>query len=421
MGLLLSIAFAPLVASHFWEKNSRKALVSFLFSLPVAIYFFSEGHSIELAHSGLEYFSFIVLLGSLYVVSGGILLKGDIKGTPGNNALFLFIGGILANFIGTTGASMVLIRPMLRINSQRKCTKHIPVFFIFIVSNIAGCLTPLGDPPLFLGFLRGVPFAWTLSLFPQWLVCFILLLLVFIVMDAIQYSKESPESLKMDETQIEPITLSGKNNFLLLIGVMAAVIFEPGLKQTFSFLEKVPVKELLMLLMGGLSYALTPLELRKENGFSFGPIAEVAILFAGIFITMIPALKILEARGGEFGIVRPWQFFWLAGSLSSFLDNAPTYLTFLSLAKGLVASGAVPAEFAGMTQVVGIPEIYLKAISCGAVFMGANTYIGNGPNFMVKSIADEAGWSTPSFFGYMVYSGLILIPIFLLVGAVFFN
>jgi Na+/H+ antiporter NhaD/arsenite permease-like protein len=402
---LLTIALTPLLAPHFWEKNWRKAVLGLLFALPILGYYGWKGCQEDLLYTAKDYFSFITLLASLFVVSGGILLKGDIEAKPSTNALFLLIGGVLANLVGTTGASMVLIRPLLRINSERTRTWHIPIFFIFIVSNIGGCLTPLGDPPLFLGYLKGVPFTWTFRLFPLWATALALILTVFYIYDSIQYRREPPSALIRDETQLEPITVSGTFNFLLLLGIMAAVLFN----------VPTPWRELIMIAMATVSYAFTPLELRKRNGFTFHPIVEVAVLFAAIFITMIPALSILRERGGELGITRPWQFFWLTGGLSSFLDNAPTYLTYLSLAQGVTQGLSLPA------QIVGVPAIYLQAISAGAVFMGANTYIGNAPNFMVKSISEAAGYKMPSFFSYMVYSALILFPLFAIITLIFFT
>ncbi len=401
---LLTIALAPLLAPHFWEKNWRKAVLSLPFALPILAYYSWQGCQAELLHTGEEYFSFITLLASLFVVSGGIFLQGDLEGRPLVNTAFLLIGGVLANLIGTTGASMVLIRPFLRINSKRKRNSHIPIFFIFAVSNIGGCLTPLGDPPLFLGYLEGVPFTWTLRLFPLWATALALILALFYLYDSHRYRQELQEGLARAGAQ-GGLALRGSFNFILLVGIMAAVFFN----------LPTPWRELVMLAMAGISYAFTPRELRKENDFTFHPIIEVAVLFAGIFITMTPALAILEARGGELGITRPWQFFWLTGGLSSFLDNAPTYLTYLSLAQGVSRDLGLQAE------VVGVPAIYLQAISAGAVFMGANTYIGNGPNFMVKSISEAAGYKMPSFFGYMAYSGLILLPLFALITVLFFS
>ncbi len=400
---LLTIALAPVAMNHFWEKNTNKAILSFIFLSPVLYYLMTHGYKHEVAHSVEEYFSFVILLGSLFVVSGGILVEGDIKGTPANNTILLFIGTILANLIGTTGASMLLIRPLLKINSQRTRIGHIPIFFIFIVSNIGGCLTPLGDPPVFLGYLKGVPFFWTLSLFPMWLFNIVLLLAVFYSIDSWNYKKEPEEAIRQDEIQITPMTISGKRNSFFLMGIILAV-FTPT-----------PWRELIMILMAIFSMKFTKVECREKNGFTFEPITEVAILFAGIFITMIPAIEILQARGSELGISQPWQFFWVTGGLSSFLDNAPTYLTDLSLAQSIAtANPGLPKE------VVGIPHIYLQAISAGAVFMGANTYIGNGPNFMVKTITENYGIKMPSFFGYMFYAMAILIPIFILDSLIFF-
>ncbi len=396
-GLLLCIAVLPLAIPHLWEKNRVKAIVALLFGLPVAIHV----ARIDLAavlHELHEYVSFIILLGSLFTVSGGLVLRGDIRATPRTNAIFLGAGAVLANLVGTTGASMLLIRPLLRTNAQRKRTRHLPVFFIFLVSNVGGSLTPLGDPPLFLGFLRGVPFLWTLRLLPLWAFAVGVLLVLFYLWDRRAYAREAAADLALDATAAQPLSLAGSLNLLYLAGVIGSV-FLPT-----------PWRELGMAAMGLLSVATTPRELRKENEFSYAPIVEVAVLFLGIFLAMIPALAILQARGGELGIRVPWQFFWTTGALSSFLDNAPTYLTFLSLAQGL----GLQAE------VVGVPHAHLLAISAGAVFMGANKYIGNGPNFMVKAIADRTTIRAPSFFGYMAYALAILIPTFVLVTAVFF-
>jgi len=394
--MLLAIAILPLTHTHWWESNKHKALISSVLGIPVIIYFSIYDYH-RLFHTGLDYFSFIILLASLYTISGGIELQGNPEGTPVVNTVFLAIGAVLANFIGTTGASMLLIRPLLRTNGSRKHIGHIPVFFIFLVSNVGGCLTPLGDPPLFLGYLQGVPFFWTLKLFYHWFFAIAALLFIFYLFERRAWKRETPVALVEDILLKEPMTIKGKLNALWLIGVVAAV-FLPT-----------PYREMIMVVMGYLSYQFTPLEIRVSNKFTFYPINEVAVLFAGIFATMIPALLILEARGAELGIKEPWHFFWITGSLSSFLDNAPTYLTFFSLAQGLGIGGPV----------MGIPENILVAISTGAVFMGANSYIGNGPNFMVKSICEEAGVKMPSFFGYMLYSGAILIPVFILMTFIF--
>ena len=397
-GLLLSIALLPLRAPHFWESHKNKGLVAFLWSLPVAVYFlFHMPH--ELVLSMKDYASFLLLLTALFIVSGGIVLKGDLKATPEVNTLFLLVGAVLANFIGTTGASMLLIRPLLKTNSERRHTAHIPIFFIFLVSNIGGLLTPLGDPPLFMGFIKGVPFFWTLKLLPIWAVMVGAVGLMFYLFDSLQYRKEECRDLIRDRQRVVPLHLTGTINFLWVAGIIAG-IFLPF-----------PRREGLMILMAVLSLLTTKRQCRIDNRFTYNPIVEVAILFAGIFVTMIPALLILGARGAEIGITRPWQFFWTTGALSSFLDNTPTYLAFFSMAQGLGLNG----------EVMGIPTLFLQAISAGAVFMGANSYIGNGPNFMVKVIAEEHKLKMPSFFGYMVYSFAILIPLYIVVTLIFFR
>jgi len=398
VGLLLSIAILPLITPHWWEDHRHKAWVGLAWSAPILLVILQHDPA-ALAETLHEYAAFIALLGSLFVVAGGIVLDGDLRASPAVNTAFLAVGGILANLIGTTGASMVLIRPFLRTNRERRHTAHLPIFFIFVVSNIGGCLTPLGDPPLFLGFLKGVPFFWTLSLWPEWVCALTLLLLVFYAYDTHRWSLERPADIRKDRQRISPLRLRGRRNLLCLAGVVWAV-----------FLPE-PWRELVMVAMGLLGYAWTPADYRKKNAFTFLPIAEVAILFAGIFITMVPALALLRAHAPALGVTQPWQFFWCTGALSSFLDNAPTYLTFLSLGQGLGLGGPV----------LGLPERMLQAISLGAVFMGANTYIGNGPNFMVKAIAEEAKVKMPSFIGYMAYSGAILLPLFLVISLVFFR
>ncbi len=398
VGLLLSIALLPLKAPHFWESHKNKGLVAFLWSVPVAAYFLLHAPH-ELVLSIKDYASFLLLLTALFIVSGGIVLKGDLKATPEVNTLFLFAGAILANFIGTTGASMLLIRPLLRTNSERKFTKHIPIFFIFVVSNIGGLLTPLGDPPLFMGFIKGVPFFWTLRLLPMWLVMVGGTLLMFYLLDGLQYRKEECRDLIRDRRRVEPLSMTGTINFLWVAGIIGS-IFLPF-----------PRREGALILMAVLSLLTTRRQCRIDNKFNYNPILEVAILFAGIFVTMTPALLILSARAGQLGLAQPWQFFWTTGTLSSFLDNTPTYLAFFSMAQGLGLHGPV----------ANIPTVFLMAISAGAVFMGANSYIGNGPNFMVKVIAEEYKLKMPSFFGYMAYSAVCLVPLYIVVTLVFFR
>ena len=397
--MLLAIAVCPLRFPQWWEGNRNKAIVSGALGLPVlAVY--GVRHPATLLHTGLDYVSFIVLLAGLFTVSGGILLRGDLVATPSTNTGFLALGGLLASLVGTTGASMLLVRPLLQTNSERTHVKHTVIFFIFVVSNVGGMLTPLGDPPLFLGYLAGVPFTWTLQLWPQWTLMLAVLLGAYFVCDSVQFAREPLAALQRDRSRVTPLRIHGGLNALWLAGVVVAVA-----------LLQAPWREVAIVALAGLSLRLTPSRIRRDNGFSAGPMVEVAVLFAGIFATMIPALDLLRLRGNELGVRTPWQFFWAAGALSSFLDNAPTYLTFLALGQGL----RLPAE------VVGVPGSILAAISVGAVAMGANTYIGNAPNFMVKAIAEEAGVKMPSFFGYMLYSGAFLLPLFVVVTLVFFR
>ncbi len=406
---LLSIAVLPLFAARWWEPLRRKLLLSVLLALPIAgMLMISDPE--RLLHALREYASFISLLGALFVISGGILLTGDLRATPAVNAIFLLGGAVLANLIGTTGASMLLIRPLIQTNRERHRTIHIPIFFIFLVSNIGGCLTPLGDPPLFLGFLRGVPFTWTFRLWPEWAFAVCILVTIFHIIDSIQYRRELRIDKLVDRIRVEPLRIAGAWNLMFLLGVIALVLWVAG-----------PWRELGMITLAAASFLLTPRNIHKGNRFTFYPIQEVAILFFGIFITMVPALILLESRGGDLQITRPWHFFWTAGTLSSFLDNAPTYLSISSLALGKLH---LPGDIASpLAQLVGHVEgeSILRAISLGAVFMGANTYIGNGPNFMVKSICEERGLRMPGFLGYMGWSAGILIPLFLLVTLVFFR
>jgi Na+/H+ antiporter NhaD/arsenite permease-like protein len=413
--MLLAIAVLPLAAPHFWERNRNKALVSLVLGAPVAIWV-AALEPAAVVHAGHEYLAFIVLLGALFVISGGIVVRGTLAGTPGLNTALLAIGAVLASAIGTTGASMVLVRPLLRANSVRRDKAHVVVFFIFVVANAGGLLTPLGDPPLFLGFLRGVPFLWTLRLFPIWLFVNGALLAVFYVVDSTIFRQEdlaTPGDL--DEVAVAhrvPVHVLGGLNFAWLAGVVAVLVAAGSLRLPPG------VQEAGMIVMVALSWATTPAALRVENGFGFGPILEVAALFAGIFATMIPALAVLNARGAALGIDAHWEFFWATGLLSSFLDNAPTYLTFAS-----VGSGVLGTDATDLGALLAHPEgpRVLLAISAGAVLMGANTYIGNGPNFMVKAIAELGGVRMPGFFRYMLWSGTILLPLFGAVTWVFFR
>ena len=398
VAMLLAIAVCPLWLPHWWRSNRNKLVVSGVLGAPMLVLYLVREPGALVRMAG-DYVSFIILLAGLYVIAGGVLLTGDLEASPSVNTTFLAVGGVLASLIGTTGASMLLIRVLLQTNRERTRVTHTVIFFIFIVSNIGGMLTPLGDPPLFLGYLQGVPFTWTLRLWLPWLTMVGTLLIVYLVWDSLQYRREPRVARRLDRVRIEPLRIRGSVNAIWLGGVVAAVAFLHA-----------PAREVAIVALAAISWWRTPREIRRANQFTAYPMVEVAVLFLGIFLTMIPALELLHARGGELGVRRPWQFFWTAGALSSFLDNAPTYLTFLALAQSL----HLPAE------VVGVPHVILAAISVGAVAMGANSYIGNAPNFMVKAIAEAASVRMPSFFGYMAYSTAVLIPLFIAVTFLFF-
>ncbi len=404
--MLLAIAILPLAAEKWFHHNKNKLLVSAVLGLPVlGFMLYLDPH--QVLHTGKEYVSFIILLASLFVISGGILVRADLRATPLVNTAFLAIGSVLASFMGTTGAAMLLIRPLLSTNSERTKKVHTVIFFIFLVANIGGCLTPLGDPPLFMGYLAGVPFSWTFRLVVEWISVVGFVLLVYFIMDSIIVSKEPSAALRRDRLEIVPLKVAGHwLNLPLLAGVVLSVAF------LTEHVAPFPVREGVLVSLGLASWFGTPRELRQANKFTFYPIVEVAVLFAGIFATMIPPIMILQARGAELGVSSPASFFWATGALSSFLDNTPTYVVFFSLAKGL----GVPA---GAVGVAGVEQTLLVGISLGAVFFGANTYIGNAPNFMVRSIAEEQGVRMPSFFGYMLWAMAILLPAFAAVTFVF--
>jgi Na+/H+ antiporter NhaD/arsenite permease-like protein len=431
--LLLAIAVLPLLAGHWWERNRNKAIVVACIALPIVAYLglgLGPAGRIVLEEKLLEYVAFIVLLAALFTISGGIYVQGSLSGTPLVNSGLMAVGAVLANLIGTTGASVLLIRPLLRANKPRRDKVHVVIFFIFVVSNCAGLLTPLGDPPLFLGFLMGVPFEWTLQLWPQWLLMNAALIVIFNIWDQIvldREERERPGSQLEAVMEHEPFGIHGKRNFLFLVGIVAVVLASgKGVGyggQPWPF----GVKEAMMAVLAAVSYGLTPADHHKRNAFTFDPIIEVAVLFVGIFVTMAPALVILnawgqgarEVLGMGFGLHRPWHFFWATGSLSSVLDNAPTYLTFAATASGLegvAAEGRFLAEFLARGDAA---ARLLTAIATGAVFMGSMTYIGNGPNFMVKAIAESSGVKMPSFFGYIAYSAAVLLPLFVIVTLLF--
>lgn len=421
--MLAMIAAAPLAFPHWWERNRNKLIVSLVLGIPTAIYLIAIGLTDSLIHQMVfDYIPFIILLGALFAITGGIHVGGDIEAKPGINTLFLGIGAVLASFMGTTGAAMLLIRPVIKTNSQRKYRVHTILFFIAIVANAGGLLTPLGDPPLFLLYLRGAPFDWFFHLTPEWAFVNGILLLLFFIVDSYYYRKEPETNIVVDKTKQEPITIKGKINFLFLLGVILSVAFlneqyidvmksSPDVKYNFASF----IRELGMLSMAALSLIFTKKSIRKANSFTWGPIVEVAYLFLGIFITMVPALIYLTQNADSIGIETPAQFYYATGSLSAFLDNAPTALSFYNLALGLdlgsVYDGALVAR---------IPEIILTAISLSSVFFGAMTYIGNGPNFMVKAIAEENKIKMPSFFGYMFrFSLIVLLPIYILTQLIF--
>jgi len=419
--MLAAIAVGPMLFEHWWEKNKNKLIVSLVLGIPTAILLIAKGFLPELEHQLVfDYIPFIILLGGLFVVTGGIHLSGDIKATPVANSTFLAIGAVLASFMGTTGAAMLLIRPVIATNSQRKYKVHTILFFIAMVANCGGLLTPLGDPPLFLLYLRGASFTWFFHLLPEYLLLNGSLLVVYFLVDMFLYKKEPQENLVRDEVNVEPIRLQGNLNFVWLLGIILSVAFLN--KQYIPELEHNHflgfIREGAILLMALLSLVTTKKGLREANHFTWHPITEVAFLFLGIFITMVPALLYLKENAANLGLTTPFQFYFATGALSGFLDNAPTALAFHSLAKGLFAS--MPELFAGIPIVAGIPENLLAAISIGAVFFGSMTYIGNGPNFMVKAIAEESKIKMPDFFSYMYkFSLIVLLPIFVLIALVF--
>ncbi len=429
--MLLSIALLPLIAGNIWHHHFGKISAFWAACLALPFVFAYRGDAVyEILHIILaDYVPFIILLWALFTVSGGILLRGTLRGTPLVNTGIILLGTVLASWMGTTGAAMLLIRPLLRANEYRKNKTFMVVFFIFLVANIGGALTPLGDPPLFLGFLHGVGFFWTFKILPQMLLASGLLLVVYFLLDSYYYRKEKTSA--PDDGEKQPLRLVGTYNFLFLAGIVASVlmsgILDLGEISTLGVHRATQdwIRDGLLILLGIGSLIATPRKVREENEFTWFPIIEVAYLFIGIFITMIPCLLLLKAGPeGAFAFLinavkEPVHYFWVTGLLSAFLDNAPTYLTFFNTALGSFYAGM--AESASVPLLMTEKAIYLKAISCGAVFFGACSYIGNAPNFMVRSIASEAGTPMPSFFGYILkYSFVFLIPAFVLITLVFF-
>lgn len=418
VALLAAIATFPLMSptKHLWEKRRFQLSVALALGVPMAVWVWSLGGRTEVIHALVEYGEFITLLFSLFVVSGGVFVAGDIRATPRNNTLFLAAGAVLASLIGTTGAAMLLVRPLLNTNRERKHKVHTVVFTILVVANCGGLLTPLGDPPLFLGLLRGVPFLWTLSLFPQWLFVNGMLLVAYFSVDSLAYRREEISDIVRDAVEVKPLAITGKGSIVLLGAIVAAVALVPSAdlhaihEGHAPIAAWIPFRELILLTAAFLSFRLGDRQARfVDNRFEWGPIQEVAALFIGIFLTMVPALAYLAQNAAALPLNRV-TFFVFAGSLSSVLDNAPTYATFFELAKAL---GGEPA-------VAGVREDFLVSISLGAVFCGAMTYIGNGPNFMVKAIAESDGVPMPSFGGYVARFALVyLAPILALMVGIF--
>lgn len=435
-GILLCIALFPLVKPTWWEEHQAPVVLawSLAFIVPFVIGFGAH-HTAEVVLECIinDYLTFIVLLFGLFCVAGNITLEGDLAGSPRINVGLLLFGTLLSSWVGTTGASMLMVRPIIKMNSWRKRKRHIMIFFIFLISNIGGCLTPIGDPPLLMGFMRGVPFFWSLRLLPILAFNAAVLLFVFYHLDMRAYRKDIAEGRKPDISKPgTEIRIAGLHNLIFLAAIVVAVLLSgtlpslPLFRNADGTVRGIPIlgevtltwpaviEIAIILASAWLSFRTTSAKVRTENHFTWGAIKEVAILFIGIFITMQPALMILKANGASLGLDSPYQMFWATGALSSFLDNTPTYLVFLTTAGSLGFTEGIA------TALGTVPAKMLVAISCGAVFMGANTYIGNAPNFMVKSISDENGVRMPSFFGYILWSLGFLIPVFILDTLIFF-
>lgn len=435
-GILLCIALFPLVMPTWWEDHQAPVVLawSLAFIVPFVMGFGAH-HTAEVVLECIinDYLTFIVLLFGLFCVAGNITLEGDLAGSPRINVGLLLFGTLLSSWVGTTGASMLMVRPIIKMNSWRKRKRHIMIFFIFLISNIGGCLTPIGDPPLLMGFMRGVPFFWSLRLLPILAFNAAVLLFVFYHLDMRAYRKDIADGRKPDISKPgTEIRIAGLHNLIFLAAIVVAVLLSgtlpslPLFRNADGTVRGIPIlgevtltwpaviEIAIILASAWLSFRTTSAKVRTENHFTWGAIKEVAILFIGIFITMQPALMILKANGASLGLDSPYQMFWATGALSSFLDNTPTYLVFLTTAGSLGFTEGIA------TALGTVPAKMLVAISCGAVFMGANTYIGNAPNFMVKSISDENGVRMPSFFGYILWSLGFLVPVFILDTLIFF-
>lgn len=417
--MLLSIAVMPLAAEKWWHSNLHKLYVSFALAIAAGIYLAVNGMGAELLHQMLyDYMPFIVLLGALFIVTGGIRIEGNVAATPAANVSVLCSGFVLASFMGTTGAAMLLIRRLIEINRRRTYKTHTILFFIALVANCGGILTPLGDPPLFLLYLRGADFFWFMNLAPQWLFAGGLLMIIYYFTDRYYYAKEPAEARLKPAKGSSKIRIVGKRNILLLVGIVLTVSlvnhsYIPAMGDPEAPVFMRFLREIVLVIIAVTSLAVTGRGIRRANNFSWEPITEVAVLFVGIFATMTPALIYLNANAASLGLTHPWHFFYGTGALSQFLDNAPTALAFHTVATGL-------PHVDGVRYIADVPEPLLAAISLGAVFFGAMTYIGNGPNFMVKSIAEQSDIRMPSFFGYMAkFSLIILLPVYVLTQLIF--
>ncbi len=417
--MLAAIAILPMVVGDWWDKNKNKLIVSLVLGLPIAAFLLLSNQTEVLIHSVVfDYIPFIILLGSLFVITGGIFIDADFEATPLVNLTILAVGGLLASFMGTTGAAMLLIRLLLHTNKQRERKTHTVLFFIAVVANCGGLLTPLGDPPLFMMYLRGVDFFWFFNFIKPWLFVNGMLLVVYYFFDNYHWKRETLEARAKDIARQKPLVIHGKLNFVWLLVVILSVAFvNPNV---FPIMNEIPVltflRDMFCLLAAILSLKTTSRKVREENNFNWHPIVEVAFLFLGIFLTMGPVIELLQSNADKFNINAPHTFYYMTGALSSVLDNTPTAVTFYSLAKGMFAGNAA----AGMEMVAGIPFLVMEAICLGAVFFGSLTYIGNGPNFMVKAIAEQDGIKMPQFFQYMIkFSLIIILPILILAQILF--
>jgi Na+/H+ antiporter NhaD/arsenite permease-like protein len=390
--LVISIALLPLLFPTIWGRHEFQVLVVVGCATPVVAFLTMNGHGDHLARAAKSYASFVATIGALYITASGVFISGDIEATPRVNVAFVLVGAVLASFVGTTGASVLLIRPLLRTNRQRTERAHLVPFFILAVANAGGLLTPLGDPPLLLGYLEGVPFLWTLRLFPYWLLYVGAICTALYVVERRAHAREPERALQRDHAEVEPLAVHGKGNVGLLLLIVAAVLLPSGWR------------EAAMVAIAATSYFATARSVHANNGFTFGPILEVAILFAGLFACLAPIEVNLAHVAPGLPLQSAWQLFWCSGALSAVLDNAPTYAAFSALARGLSH---------GSDLIAGIAPMKLAAVSVGSVVMGATTYIGNGPNLMVKAIAERSGYATPSFARYAVFALLTLLPMHL--------